>query len=183
MVFVSLLRGINVGGKAKVEMATLKEVFEEVGCEAVRTYINSGNVVFRDERGAAELSGVLEEAIAARFSLDVPVLIRDLENVRALESAIPSEWTNDKEQRTDVLFLWEEFDVPDVLDGLKVNPQIENVLHVHGAIVWNIARADANRGNLRRIAGTELYRKLTIRNVNTVRKLHGLMEELQAAKP
>ena len=178
MVYVALLRGINVGGKTKVDMATLKAVFEEAGCEAVRTYINSGNVVFRDERDATTLSEVLEQAIAARFSLEVPVLIRDLDNVRALVETIPSEWTNDKEQRTDVLFLWEEFDVPDVLDGLKVNPEIENVFHRHSAIVWNISRANANRGNLRRIAGTDLYRKLTIRNVNTVRKLLALMKEL-----
>ena len=50
MVYVALLRGINVGGKNIVEMARLKQAFEELGFTSVKTYINSGNVIFRAER-------------------------------------------------------------------------------------------------------------------------------------
>ena len=46
MTYVALLRGINVGGNNKVEMARLKKVFESLGFINVRTYINSGNVIF-----------------------------------------------------------------------------------------------------------------------------------------
>lgn len=48
MVYVALLRGINVGGKNKIEMKQLKETFLRIGLESVVTYINSGNVVFVD---------------------------------------------------------------------------------------------------------------------------------------
>ena len=44
---VALLRGINVGGKNKLPMADLAAMFREAGCDDVRTYIQSGNVVFR----------------------------------------------------------------------------------------------------------------------------------------
>jgi uncharacterized protein (DUF1697 family) len=178
--YVALLRGINVGGKTKVDMKTLKDAFEsDLGCSSVKTYINSGNVVFRDRRGPAKLATAVEGAIRDRFELDVPVLIRDLDNIRALcENAIPADWTNDKGQRTDVLFLWEEFDSPDVLDSIAWNPEIEDVRYAHGAVIWNISRANATRGKMNKLAGTELYRKMTIRNVNTVRKLHELMEAI-----
>ncbi|MFZ0012812.1 MAG: DUF1697 domain-containing protein, partial [Acidimicrobiia bacterium] len=50
MIYVALLRGINVGGKNKVEMSRLKETFEAAGAETVSTYINSGNVIFSSDR-------------------------------------------------------------------------------------------------------------------------------------
>lgn len=181
--YVALLRGINVGGKTKVDMATLKEAFEsDVGASSVKTYINSGNVVFRHRRGAARLATDVERAIRDRFGLDVPVLIRDLDNIRALcDDAIPDEWTNDKEQKTDVLFLWEEVDSPDVLEQIDWNPKIENVRYAPGAVIWNIARSNATRGKMVRLVGTDIYKKMTIRNVNTVRKLRELMEAADAA--
>jgi uncharacterized protein (DUF1697 family) len=68
MVYVALLRGINVGGKNKVEMKRLKAVFEAAGMESVRTYISSGNVIFSSSiRSKARLAKLLEEAIAKRF--------------------------------------------------------------------------------------------------------------------
>lgn len=45
--YVALLRAINVGGTAKLPMADLRRMFEAAGCDDVRTYIQSGNVVFR----------------------------------------------------------------------------------------------------------------------------------------
>jgi len=49
VIYMSLLRGINVGGRNKVEMARLKKLFESIGFGEVRTYINSGNVIFVDD--------------------------------------------------------------------------------------------------------------------------------------
>lgn len=48
MVYVALLRGINVGGKNKIDMKLLKKSFEQAGMNNVVTYINSGNIVFTD---------------------------------------------------------------------------------------------------------------------------------------
>ena len=74
MVYVALLRGINVGGKAMVPMAALRETCTAVGCEDVVTYIQSGNVVLRSELSADKLRAVLEAAIADRFGL-APALL------------------------------------------------------------------------------------------------------------
>jgi uncharacterized protein (DUF1697 family) len=174
--YVGLLRGINVGGKAKVEMPRLREAFARAGCSDVRTYINSGNVLFRDGRPPQEVRRAVEGTIADEFGWSIRVLLRDLASLRRLCDAIPATWTNDSAQKTDVLFLDDEVDRPDVLDSLVVDATVENVLHVPGALVWNVSRDNARRSNATKLVGTDLYRHLTGRNVNTVRKLRDLLE-------
>jgi uncharacterized protein (DUF1697 family) len=72
VVYVALLRGINVGGKNKMEMARLKATFESAGMKDVTTYINSGNVVFTDNRRKpATINRTLEKAIEADFGFAI----------------------------------------------------------------------------------------------------------------
>ena len=177
-VYVALLRGINVGGNRKVEMSRLKEIFEGVGTNNVRTYINSGNVIFTDERRPGDLDAVLEKAIEEEFGFHVEVLLRDLDAMRSLVDAIPSEWVNDKTQRTDVWFLWDDHDTPEVMDGLTIKDGIDEVFYVPGAVVWCADGEKLTRSGRGRVIGTKLYKSLTARNVNSVRKIHSLMEEL-----
>ena len=69
---IALLRGVNVGAK-KVAMASLREVFAELGFTDIKTYVNSGNVVFS---GRSASVNKVEAAIEAAFGFDVPVVIR-----------------------------------------------------------------------------------------------------------
>jgi len=71
---VALLRGINVGGKNLLPMKALAEIFEDAGCVEVRTYIQSGNVVFRGGKG--DVAAAVRAAIEARSGLKVPVIVR-----------------------------------------------------------------------------------------------------------
>ncbi|MFL5780042.1 MAG: DUF1697 domain-containing protein [Thermoleophilaceae bacterium] len=176
--YVALLRGINVGGKNKVGMATLREVVAGLGCHDVGTYINSGNVLFRDARPPRTLAPKIEQAIEHEFGFPVAVQVRDLPGVRRLLDAIPDDWTNDKGQKTDVFFIPAELDKPGLLDSIVHDPEIETVLHAPGAIVWNISRENQSRGNAIRLVRSDLYPRMTIRNVNTVRKLRDLLEAL-----
>jgi uncharacterized protein (DUF1697 family) len=182
MILVALLRGVNVGGKARVEMARLKQVVEELGAADVSTYINSGNVIFRDRRAARTLVPLVERAILDAFAVESRVVVRDLPSMERLLEAIPATWTNDDAQKTDVLFLRPEIDRADLLDDVEVDPKIENVLHAEGAIVWNIARRHATRGNGIKLVRSDLYASMTVRNVNTVRKLHELMTVAAAGR-
>jgi len=75
--FIALLRGINVGGKNKIPMADLAEIFSDAGCREVRTYIQSGNVVFTaDPRQAARIPDVVPAMIAERLGLRAPIVMR-----------------------------------------------------------------------------------------------------------
>jgi uncharacterized protein (DUF1697 family) len=74
--YVALLRGINVGGHAKLSMADLRSAFSDLGYGEVRTYIQSGNVVFEAAAPAARLQPALERDLEARFGLGIKVVLR-----------------------------------------------------------------------------------------------------------
>lgn len=174
MIFVALLRGINVGGKNKVEMAKLKQTFEKLGFTEVRTYINSGNVMFVSSKQPS--AGMIEAAIEKGFGFPVPTLVRSLSDMETIVKRIPNAWVNDDQMKCDVMFLWKGLDSPTVLEQIAYKPELEDVLYVPGALAWRIDRANVNRGSLFNIVGTDVYRQMTIRNVNTVRKLYELMK-------
>lgn len=177
MVYVALLRGINVGGKNKVDMRLLKQTFENAGLINVETYINTGNIIFSfNDLSKTELSHILEEAIHSDFGLQIKVLIRNIDDVRSIINAIPNTWKNDKEMKSDVMFLWDEIDDESVLENLVIKPKIDTVRYVPGAILWSVDKKNVTKSGMSKIVGTDLYKQMTIRNVNTARKIYKLMQ-------
>jgi uncharacterized protein (DUF1697 family) len=87
---VALLRGINVGGKNRLPMKDLAMMFADAGCADVRTYIQSGNVIFRAKDAVARrVPSLISAAIAKRFHFQAPVQIRTTEELRALARRNP----------------------------------------------------------------------------------------------
>jgi len=74
--FVALLRAVNLGSHNKLPMAELRILCAEIGWSKVQTYIQSGNIVFEAFGNAPELEAQLEAAIAGRFSIETPVMVR-----------------------------------------------------------------------------------------------------------
>ena len=178
MLYVALLRGVNVGGANKVDMATLRFAFEAIGLTSVRTYINSGNVIFsavRPDRVA--IGRAIERAIAAHFHREIDVLLRDMDEMVAIAGAIPPDWSNDESQRCDVLFLWLDVDRPSILHELPLRPGVDEARYARGAVITRVARADARRSGLTRLIGSPMYRRMTIRNCNTARRLAAMIDE------
>ncbi|HEY0786192.1 MAG TPA: DUF1697 domain-containing protein [Acidobacteriaceae bacterium] len=86
---VVLLRGINVGGRRLVPMAALAEVLAQLGCTAVKTYIQSGNaVVTAPGEGLLEPEAI-EAALAIRFGFAIPVAVRSSEAFAELVESNP----------------------------------------------------------------------------------------------
>lgn len=177
MQYVALLRGINVGGKSIVGMARLKVLFEELGHTSVKTYINSGNVLFSSTLKNVEITHDIEKAIEKTFGFRVFVLIVEAGSIHDIIKSVPKTWTNDSEYKTDVLFLWKSIDSKDVLKKISIKPTIDTVQYISGAVVWHVKRTDVTRSGLLKIVGTPLYKQVTIRNINTVRKLATLLKE------
>jgi len=177
MKYVALLRGINVGGNRKVPMADLKASFEGLGFTGIKTFINSGNVIFEtDINHTEELTKVIEKQIETDFGFAVAVILRSQAEMKKVVKAIPDTWVNNKEMKCDVMFLWPEFDSPKVLEQLVHNPKMEDLRYVRGAIIWRIDRANATKSRVIKIIGTKLYKQITVRNVNTTRKINQLMK-------
>ena len=80
--YIALLRGINVGGKNKLPMKELAALFTEIGCTAVQTYIQSGNVILQASPEVADtLPAQISTLIDERFGLRVPVILRTAEQL------------------------------------------------------------------------------------------------------
>lgn len=90
MVVISLLRGINVGGRGMIKMDALRALYESLGLRDVRTFIQSGNVVFRaGQRGVDRLPARIEEAIEREFGFRPPVIHRTVEELRRVIARNP----------------------------------------------------------------------------------------------
>ena len=89
-VFVAMLRGVNVSGRNRLPMEQLRELALDLGHQQVRTYIQSGNLVFRSShRDPDDVARGLKAAISSRFALDVAVLVRTREEIGDTVAANP----------------------------------------------------------------------------------------------
>lgn len=81
-IYVAMLRGINVGGNKKIKMDKLRSSFETLGLQQVKTYIQSGNVVFKTAKiSPVALSGKLENRILGDFGFSVSVISRTADEI------------------------------------------------------------------------------------------------------
>lgn len=83
--YLALLRGVNVGGQKKIPMAELREVLSNSGLEKVRTYIQSGNILFQSSKDKREkLEALIHKTIKSHFGFEVPILVlkpKDLQHI------------------------------------------------------------------------------------------------------
>ena len=94
--YVALLRGVNVGGRNKLPMADLRDIFAEAGCAAVQTYIQSGNVVFEATQDLAErVPEIVTLAIRKRFDIETAVIVRSREELRQVADSNPFDTSGD----------------------------------------------------------------------------------------
>ena len=114
-VTIALLRGINVGGKNRLPMKELAALFVDAGCDDVRTYIQSGNVVFRSEpTEGEEISSIISASILSRFGYRVPVITRTAREFQTIVQANPFVEAGADADKLHVFFL------ADLPDGAQV---------------------------------------------------------------
>jgi uncharacterized protein (DUF1697 family) len=103
---LALLRGINLGGVNKVPMKELRALFEDLGYEDVKTYLQSGNVVFEDRSSTARKLAVdIEDAIARAFELQVTVIMRTRQEFQRVAAGNPFPTEGVKPSSLHVVFL------------------------------------------------------------------------------
>lgn len=180
MRYVALLRGVNAGGNNRVPRAEFQAVLESLGFYDVIIYINSGNAVFSSDTKPS--AGKVQQALEAHFGFSIPTLLLTGEKVKAIAAAIPSTWTNDplkpdkSGQRSDVIYLFDEINTPDILTMVGYRPGVETMLYVDGAILANVTRANQSRYSLVKVIGKPIYKQMTVRNCTTARKLAELVD-------
>ena len=173
MKYIALLRGINVGGNNKVSMGELKACFENAGFKNVLTYINSGNVIFNsDEPDLLLLAKQCEDAIELQFKLPIRVaLIEANELKEALEHA-PTWWGVDTASKHNAIFVIPPATAEGIIaDVGDVKPEYEKLDFYHSMLFWSAQINTFSRTRWSKIVEKKSYQDITIRNINTTRRL------------
>jgi uncharacterized protein (DUF1697 family) len=172
---VALLRAVNVGGR-KLPMAELRALCREIGWGDVETYIQSGNLVFSAAGGRLELETVLEQAIAARFGMDVPVVVRSAGEWALYPAANPfPDAARDAPNRL-MLLLSKRPPLAGAEAGLQARAAAGEQVRVVGDGVWIHYPAGSGTSKLSpSFVDRTIGSPATSRNWNTVLKLQEML--------
>jgi uncharacterized protein (DUF1697 family) len=174
---VALLRGINVGGKNLIGMADLAECFRDGGYRDVRTYIQSGNVLFTaDSATGPALEDVLERMIETRFGIPILVVVRSRDELGATIAAAPPNHGSD-ELRSDVFFLKHPLtaeaayaELPELREG------VDSVALGPGVLYFSRVAAQASKTRIARLMSMPVFREMTVRNWRTTTRLFAMLD-------
>ncbi len=178
MVYVALLRGINVGGNNIIKMVALREAFDLLGFTGVATYIQSGNVVFTATSGTKTgLTKKIESALAKTFAYDSKVVVISAKELAAVVAEAPPAFGEKPARyRYDVLFVKPPLQARAALAEVPTAPGVDEVHAGTHALYFRRVTAQATKSRLSRLVQKPIYKNLTIRNWNTTVKLLAMTE-------
>lgn len=171
LVYISLLRGINVGGHKLIKVADLKAMCEAMGLARVQTFIQSGNVLFSSDEEEEPLRRRIEQQIQAVFGFDVPVALRTLAQWERIIAACP--YPPGEEGLCVAVVA--EAPTPEGIDRLVAHKIEGDELSAAGREVYLLYRQPIHKSKL---TTNHLEKKLgvsvTVRNWQTMTKLAAL---------
>jgi uncharacterized protein (DUF1697 family) len=176
--YVALLRGVNVGGRNKVAMAELRSAFEADEYEAVRTYINSGNVLFETGAPPDSLEGDLEATLERRFGFPLVVVVRSHDQLRRVVEEAPDGFgTKPDTYHSDVIFLKAPLSSQQAMAVVELREGVDQAWPGTGVLYFARLSERRVQSRMSRIVGTPEYAQMTIRNWKTTTTLLGLLDE------
>jgi uncharacterized protein (DUF1697 family) len=174
--YIAFFRAINVGGKNVLPMKGLVGILEGLGARNVKTYIQSGNVVFESsEKDASRLSSKMSQAIKKRFGFEPHVLLLELEDIERAIKKNPFPEAASDPQGLHAGFLASVPEKPDLeaLESLKANRErfrlIDRVFYLY-------APEGIGRSKLAAKAEKLLGVPMTDRNWRTVCKIREMAQ-------
>jgi len=174
---VALLRGINVGGSGKLPMEELRAAAESIGLTQVRTYIQSGNVVFAAPgREPDVVSSELRAAIAQTTAVDPEVIVRTRDDLAVTVDADPFVARGDDPAHVHIRFFAD--DARRLLEGLDLAPFAPEEVVPLGREMHVLLPTGAGRSKLAVALDRHLGRVGTMRSWRTVTTLLGMLDEV-----
>jgi len=177
--YVALLRGVNVGGKNRVAMPALAQLFQKAGCGQVSTFIQSGNVVFTAEPAlAAKLPALIPQAMAKALGFQVAVVVRGAADLAGVAAKHPLAAQGRENKSLHVGFLAA---APSAAQVAALDPQRSpgDSFKVAGDHVYIHFGGGAGTSKLTApYFDSKLGATITLRNWNTVQKLAELAQAL-----
>jgi uncharacterized protein (DUF1697 family) len=181
--YIILIRGINVGGKNNLPMAGLKKCLEELGFFDVSTYIASGNVVLRSNKGPREIKAQVEEALPKNFKLDselIKVLVLSPNQLQAVIDNRPKGFGDQPEKyHSDAIFLI-GIDAAKAMLVFDPREGVDIVWPGEGVIYSQRLSSLRIKSRLSKIIGTPAYQSMTIRSWSTTTKLLEILRRMDS---
>lgn len=177
--YIGLLRGINVGGNNIIKMTDLKSVFEEMCFEDVKTYIQSGNVIFSaKEKNLGKLEMKIEKTLSTKFNYTSKVVIIPHSHLKKVIEKAPKDFGKfPEEYRYDVLFLKSPLTSKQAIEKITPRDGVDTAHAGEGVLYFSRLISKAGQSYLNKVISLPVYKEMTIRNWNTTSKLLGLCEE------
>ena len=180
--YLALIRGINVGGKNIIKMDELKRTFLELEFSDVETYIQSGNVLFRDyEKSKINLTKRIEKKLSEKLSNEIKVVVYGISEIEEIIKDIPKNFGKDTENfKFDVIFLVEPLRPNELMDKIQVK-QDKDVIYVGSRSFYVKRSTEKLRGSyITEIL--KITKNITVRNLETTKKLYELMLKREREK-
>ena len=178
MKYVGLLRGINVGGNNIIKMVDLRQVFGESGFMAVKTYLQSGNVLFESEMSDInQVTEVIREHLFKTFKYKDRVIVKTCEQLQIIVSGIPSNWQQTNDLRQYIAFIRDPVPVRDVIREIKPKEGVDFLQAGEGVVYLATLLSGLTKSGFTKLAGHAVYKDISIRNFTTVQKLARLCIE------
>jgi uncharacterized protein (DUF1697 family) len=178
MTYAAFLRGINVGGNNMIGMAALKAALERAGFEGVRTYIQSGNVVFESpEKDTATLSKRIEKVVLGAFGVASRVVVVSRTQLKSVLAGAPSAWAQPDDLRCNVAFLCPPVTSKEAVKHVRLTPDVDSASAGKGVLYMSTLLSAASRSSLSKSVRTPVYGSMTVRTFGTCQKVLALMEE------
>ena len=181
MEYVALLRGINVGGNNKVVMSELREQIAAEGFTNVRSYINSGNLLF--EAGAdaprEDVTQAVEDLLARRYDFPIRLALLTAQDYVAELRNLP-DWWHGEVARRDALFFTRGLDRPHVRERIEAMELGDEAVHFgEHAVFWGKfdEKSFLKTAYHKRLLREDFYRQVTIRSGSTVEKIAAMLSQ------
>ena len=179
MEYVALLRGINVGGKNKVVMSELREQVADAGYGNVRTYINSGNLLFEADAPRDEVAQSVEALLESHYPFPIRVALLSGQEYLAELPGLP-EWWHGQVARRDALFYTRGLDRDRVRERTEAMPLGDEAVHFgENVVFWGkfneteFLKTAYHKYLLRE----DFYRQVTIRSGATVERIASMLSQ------
>ena len=174
---IVLLRGINLGSRNRIAMPQLRDALTEAGFDGVKTYLQSGNVVFSSKGSADQVARKCERLIAEEFGLDIPVVTRTRPQLAKVVERDPFGKVAVDPKRYQVSFLTSKLSA-EVIRKLEAAAVPSEQFVVEGREVYAWHPKGVARSKLwTLLAGKGLGVTATARNWTTVTSLLALADE------
>ena len=178
MVYVLLLRGINVGGKNKVIMSELKKKLLDEGFEKVDSYINSGNLFFSSALCPENCISKIARLLDRNYDFSIPFAVISKEEYLEERAALPDWWQGDL-ARKDVLFVSNGMDKSAIVDFINESEFHNEIVHMgrNAIFLGKYDEAEYLKSTYhKQLTKQVFYKYITIRNGKTYEKIADILE-------